>query len=149
MKILLSIILFLLLLATYACAAPTPPLGSRDIGCDKIKQKRENDICQSISRNLSWTWTGHAIISPGWRLGWDGLRTVYCEMNVNDEDLPILRPWAPGGEYNMNNDIDPRLRFGFEGLVRLLDNKDGKSTDHSILHPVYGDSYLLKDGCPK
>ena len=115
-------------------------MGSRDIGCSKVADPRGRQICGSVSQSLEWTWLGHAIVSPGWRLTWAGLRRVYCREKVSSADAPALA--------SMSRAADWRLQSAAEDLLRLVDAAAGRSkeAENSIFNPA-NPSYLLKDGC--
>jgi len=115
-------------------------MTSREIGCDKVDQLRAREICKSVSDSMEWTWMGHAIISPGWRLTSDGLRRVYCTEKIKESDLPTLE--------SLKRASDWRLQTAAEDLIRIVTNIGGTGTepDNSIFSPKNTD-YILKDGC--
>jgi hypothetical protein len=89
---------------------------------------------------MEWTWTGHAIISPGWRVTWNALRRLYCREKINRTDLTALE--------TMKRDSDWRLEDGADELIRLVGGSGGASTEpeNSIFNPA-NPHYVLKDGC--
>ena len=104
----------LLLLALTACA--DAGRLSRDLGCDALRNEREQQICRRIEGELEWTWTGHAIISPGWRPAIATARRVYCELPIKPTDAPALaRLTQPAG-----GRMDWRLPSAAQSLLRLL-----------------------------
>jgi len=119
---------------------PNGYMTSREIGCDKVDQLRAREICKSVSDSMEWTWMGHAIISPGWRLTSDGLRRVYCTEKIKESDLPTLE--------SLKRASDWRLQTAAEDLIRIVTNIGGTGTepDNSIFSPKNTD-YILKDGC--
>jgi hypothetical protein len=83
---------------------PSGYMVSRDIGCARASDARGRAICDSLASSMQWTWLGHAIISPGWRVTWPGLRDVYCRKHLESADVPILERLA-----------QPRLALGGRG----------------------------------
>ena len=88
---------------------------------------------------------GHAIVSPGWRMTWGGLRTVYCREHVGPADLAALdhlRSTADG----MGGDW--RLGDGAESLARMVKSARGDNAEpeNSIFNPA-NPSYILAGGC--
>jgi FlaA1/EpsC-like NDP-sugar epimerase len=72
---------------------------------------------------------GHAIIAPGWRLTWPGLRRVYCGQNIAAADIPALETLARAADW--------RLETGAANLLRLVAASGGKSDEPetSIFNP--------------
>ena len=135
-------VVVLLVFATLVVASfwPCGSIASRDIGCAMAQSTREREICRALSEALEWTWLGHAIIAPGWRLTWPGLRRVYCGQNIAAADIPALETLARAADW--------RLETGAANLLRLVAASGGKSDEPetSIFNPQNPD-YLLKDGC--
>ena len=119
---------------------PSGYMITRDIGCSKANSERGKDICDALSASMEWTWMGHAIVSPGWRVTWRGLGRVYCQEKITDDDLPMLEMLKRGSDW--------RLEFGADSLIRLAINSSGKQTEPetSIFNPNNAD-YILKNGC--
>jgi len=123
---------------------------------------------------MEWTWTGHAIISPGYRVTWESLRRVFCSLHIDSRDtrgLVHLVVWYRKGEWN-----DSRLEDGATSLLKLLGksalealpapesipNEMGKvrlehlrtdleitlSDDKFVYHPS-NPQYILRGGCPR
>jgi hypothetical protein len=95
-----------------AMAWPGKRMISRDIGCATVTPERAKTICQALSESMEWTWMGHAIISPGWRVTRNGLRQVYCRERPDAADLPALEYLKRGSDW--------RLQDGADGLIRLV-----------------------------
>jgi hypothetical protein len=123
-----------------AMAWPDPKMISRDIGCASVAPGRGNEICHALSDSMEWTWMGHAIISPGWRVTWPALRRVYCRESISAADIPALETLKQG--------LDWRLQYSADGLIRLVTNRDGNGSEPetSIFNPA-NPYYLLKGGC--
>jgi hypothetical protein len=119
---------------------PSGYMASRDIGCAKVHSGCGNDICNAISASMEWTWMGHAIVSPGWRVTWAGLGRVYCREKIAATDLPVLEELKRGSDW--------RLRDGADDLIRLVSSNGGNGTEseNSIFNPKNPD-YILKNGC--
>jgi len=119
---------------------PDKKMISRDIGCASRPSEREKKICQTLSDSMEWTWMGHAIISPGWRVTWNALRRVYCRKNINAADLTALETMKMGSDW--------RLQDGADELIRLVGSSGGSANEpeNSIFNPT-NPHYLLKDGC--
>lgn len=112
-------------------------MWSRDIGCESVENARGKDICAQLSRNMDWAWTGHSIISPGYRVTWATIRTVYCVLEIKKSDLAALEA--------LKDAEDWRLQSGAESLMRLI---RGGEDEASIFNPENPD-YILKSGCDK
>lgn len=125
---------------------------SKDMGCTGISDQRGSEICQSISKHLVWGWTGHAVISPGWKFDFESLKEVYCETKIRKDDFDILMNMCTNikGRGACTKPEDPRLSLALEGLINLVVGLDGGDafTKGTVYDPK-SDSYLLKDGCPK
>jgi hypothetical protein len=114
--------------------------ASRDIGCAKVQSGPERDICRALSEALEWTWRGHAIIAPGWRLTWPGLRQVYCGERIAAGDISALETLARGSDW--------RLEGGAGNLLRLVAASAGTSDEpETSIFNRRNPDYLLKDGC--
>jgi hypothetical protein len=129
--------LFLFLPAAFVAALcwPSGYMVSRDIGCGKT-DGRAREICQAISESMEWTWLGHAIISPGWRVTWNGVRGVYCREKLTAADLGALE--------TLKRASDWRLQDGAEDLARLIGGANEPA--NSIFNPK-NPAYILKEGC--
>jgi hypothetical protein len=108
---------------------------SRDIGCGSVQPGRRENICRALSDSMQWTWMGHAIISPGWRITWSGLRRVYCRQKISVADMAALE--------TLKRASDWRLQGGAEDLIRLV---GGGEPENSIFNSK-NEYYILKDGC--
>ena len=90
---------------------------------------------------------GHAIIAPGYKPSFEGIRNVYCALKIGKDDvkfLQILRQYDPTRRWMP----DWRLESGADMLLQIvanLDRADGESAS-SIFNPKNPD-YILKNGC--
>jgi len=119
---------------------PDKKMISRDIGCANVTPGRGNEICYALSDSMEWTWMGHAIISPGWRVTWNALRRVYCREKIDAADLKVLEAMKPGSDW--------RLHDGADELIRLVGSRLATTDEpeNSIFNPK-NPYYILKDGC--
>jgi hypothetical protein len=92
---------------------------------------------------MQWTWMGHAIVAPGFRVTWDGLARVWCATHITDADLPALEALRRASD-------DWRLESSASNLILILKNRDGAGgePENSIFHPK-NPSYILRNGCAK
>ena len=77
-----------LLLLSFSAAADG--LYTRDLDCERQPSPRAREICRALEGALEWTWTGHAIISPSFRIGFKGIRRVYCTVPITPRDTGLL-----------------------------------------------------------
>ena len=119
---------------------PDRKMISRDLGCANIAPGRGNALCQALSESMEWTWMGHAIISPGWRVTWSALRQVYCHERIAAADLPVLELLKQASDW--------RLQDGADGLMRLVGSTIGRRAEpeNSIFNPA-NPQYILKGRC--
>ena len=119
---------------------PDKKMISRDIGCASISSGRGREICQALSDSMEWTWMGHAIISPGWRVTWNALRRVYCQEKPGVKDLAVLESLKMGSDW--------RLQDGADELIRLVSNCNGLAyePENSVFNQT-NSQYILKGGC--
>jgi len=136
-----ALLLFLLSAVAYAFW-PQHGMGSRDLGCDR-QIGRAQEICLRLQRDMEWTWTGHAIISPGWRVTFASIARTYCAEHIRPDDISALRILRQSTK-------DWRAESGADFLIRLAQNKAGGEADDitSVVNPA-NPSYILKDGCSR
>src|ERR1044072_3543682 len=82
---------------------PGRAMASRDLGCARVEDPRGRRICETVSASLEWTWMGHAIISPGWRLTWPGLKHVWCRAEIQTRDRPGVVEIARGEDWPLEH----------------------------------------------
>lgn len=134
---------------------------SRNLGCDAYGP-RAQDICRSFGREMEWSWLGHAVISPGWRTTFEGMRRVYCKNHIALKDVPALKEMAG---YKPFKTTDWRLEQGVVGLLTLLraggeakaagipdgefDVRSGESfsTGSDSVFNEQNPAYILRNGC--
>jgi hypothetical protein len=71
-------------------SAVADSLYTRNLSCDRWAAPREQEICKALAREMQSTWTGHAIISPGFRVTFETVKQVYCALSVSPEDTHAL-----------------------------------------------------------
>jgi hypothetical protein len=120
---------------------PDERLRWRDLQCATVPDARAQVICRRLENEMRWTWLGHAIIAPGWRVGIESVRRTYCLENVSLRDVAAL-------EVLRRSTRDWRAELGAEFLIRLVRNKDGRGDEpvNSIFNPE-NPAFILKDGC--
>jgi hypothetical protein len=72
-------------------------MSSRDLHCGQFALGRSQAICYVLEGSMEWTWLGHAIVSPGWRPSYVGVKNVFCRLAITTADIPALIPmteWA-------------------------------------------------------
>lgn len=140
MKFILAFFFIALLAIAAALCWPSDYMMSKDIGCATASDARGKEICAALSESMEWTWMGHAIVSPGWRVTSNGLRETYCRTHVTAADIPALKELAKATDW--------RLESGADNLITLIENADGKGAkpENSVFHPKNG-HYILKGGC--
>ena len=137
-RIVFSIPILLLLCVVVYGLLPERGMGSRDLGCDQ-QPGRAQEICRRLEREMQWTWMGHAVISPGWRVTFESVARTYCAERVGPEDVQALQ--------NLRQTTkDWRAESGADSLIRLVGNRDGGENITSIFNPA-NPSFILKEGC--
>jgi len=134
-------------------------MSSRDLHCAQFALARSQAICHALESSMEWTWLGHAIVSPGWRPSFVGVKKVFCRLAITTADIPALIPmteWA-----GRSAPVDWRLQnsaqwlvylLGHEGLDRLTSDaareqvKLAISEATSIWNPE-NPAYPLRGGC--
>jgi len=138
-RIVFSIPILLLLCVVVYGLLPEHGMGSRDLGCDQ-QRGRAQEICRRLAREMQWTWMGHAVISPGWRVTFESVTRTYCAERVGPEDVQALK--------NLRRTTkDWRAESGADFLIRLVQNRDGGENITSIFNRAHP-SFILKGGCP-
>ncbi len=100
------LIAFLAIGLVLALCWPSGYMVSRDIGCARVHSGRGNHICNALSSSMEWSWMGHPIISPGWRMTWVGLGRVYCREKIIAADLPELQALKGGSDWRLQDGAD-------------------------------------------
>ena len=149
-------------------------LYSHNLECEKQTSKRSTEICAALQDALEWSWTGHAIISPGFRMDVNRVLKVYCVMPITNADTPILVEMALDSANSpenymaqINNGVLTLLSLlGTEALekfpdVTKIENETRRITAEylrkhimltisesstSIFSPFHP-QYILRDGC--
>jgi hypothetical protein len=150
-------------------------LYTRDLNCEQQPATRAKEICLALEGALAWRWTGHAIISPGFRMGFDGIRQVYCALPITHHDTQLLvdmdyASYSGSGvrQALINNgagwllsllgkqaiehfpDIDKiadKRRRSRAAYLKKIISLELEETSSSIFNPL-NKSYILNEGCP-
>src|SRR6187455_3418492 len=69
---------------------PSSGMAIRNLGCAQQADPRERQVCAALQEHMEWTWFGHAIVSPGWRVTFRTVREVYCGLSVGASDLAAI-----------------------------------------------------------
>ena len=126
----------LVMLAAGACAGARADVLERRLGCAAYAaEARAAELCQRLERGMQWTWFGHAIVAPGWRITWETLHKVWCEAGVGPPDAPALRLLARAREQ--------RLAGAADSLLHLIEQDQPENSILNAKHP----QYLLRSGC--
>ena len=138
----LSIWLFVAVEAAQDTLPRQTNITSRDLGCVGISDIRAGVICRRLQREMQWTWMGHAVISPGWRVTFQSVVRTYCGEKVSSKDIKSL-------ESLRRSMRDWRTESGADFLLRLVRSVDGSAhEDLSSIFNVHNPSYILRGGCP-
>ena len=94
-------------------------LYTRNLGCQEQTSGRAKVICHALAEALEWRWTGHAIISPGFRISFDGLRHVYCSLPITYRDTELLVDMAFHAE-SRSGTKQAQINHGVVALLLML-----------------------------
>ena len=120
---------------------PDESLRYRDLKCAFIPDARAQVICRRLQQEMQWTWFGHAIVAPGWRVGFDSVRRTFCTEHIGLEDISALKVLR-------HSTRDWRAELGADFLIRLVRNNDGNGNEpvNSIFNPQ-NPAFILKKPC--
>ena len=128
--------------AAHDAAPGQTNITSRDLGCAAVSDIRAGVICRRLQREMQWTWTGHAIIAPGWRVTFQSVVRTYCGEKVSSKDIEAL-------EALRKSSTDWRTESGADFLLRLVRSVDGSAReDANSIFNAHNPSYILNGGCP-
>lgn len=162
-------------LCLFAFPSAAGGLYSRDLDCGSQPSARGKKICRALEQALAWTWTGHAIISPSFRVNTESVRDVYCSLPITAEDTRTLIDMVVSPEViaefwqsQLDNGVrsllsmlgqhsldqfpplesiaDPRKRHTAQYLKEHISLTIAESSS-SIFSPSHR-LYILRDGCP-
>jgi hypothetical protein len=68
----------------------TDGLLRRDLACEDMSAGRAQKLCRALAKNMDWTWTGHSILSPSFRVTISGTRRTLCQQPVTPDDTLAL-----------------------------------------------------------
>lgn len=89
---------------------------------------------------MEYEFFGHAIPSFGYKVTFNTLRNAWCELNIKQSDLAILKEISRLRDWRVANGADDLLRLYYQ--VNNLDQEDKTS----VFNPT-NPSYILRDGC--
>ena len=113
----LAILLFL----SFSSPALAASLYSRDLFCKDWTASRGNEICRTLEREMEWTWTGHAIFSPSFRVTFETVRKTYCAISVSSQDTAALIDMVLAVERKTDGSVaEAQLLNGARFLLYLL-----------------------------
>ncbi|MEH6471928.1 MAG: hypothetical protein V7752_11810 [Halopseudomonas sp.] len=97
-------------------------LYSRDLACQQQVSPRAVELCHALQDALAWSWTGHAIISPGFRVDTERVRDLYCRLPVTATDTPALVEIALSAT-DASDKANVQLYSGTLSLLSMLGDK--------------------------
>ncbi|MFY9316956.1 MAG: hypothetical protein WAO95_15535 [Burkholderiales bacterium] len=139
-------LLIALLLPGILRASDYSPYG-RNIGCGEVASGRPQQICEAIAASLTWQWMGHAVLAPGNKPSFEGIRKVYCALQIGKGDVETLQRLRNYDPIRRRRP-DWRLESAADMLLRIVVNLDGRGDEpeNSVFNPKSAD-YILKSGC--
>jgi hypothetical protein len=137
MAIVRDVLLFATLAAAVGANARADVLD-RSLGCAAYAgDARAGELCTRLERGMQWTWMGHALPAPGWRITRDTLRRVWCEARLGPSDAPALR--------TLSRARDGRLEGAAGSLLHLIAQDEPENSILNAHHP----QFVLRQGCGK
>lgn len=96
-------------------------LYSRNLSRSRFSAARERQICETLQWEMEWTWTGHAIVAPSFRVTFDTVKKVYCALSVAAHDTPSLVSMVVQTERKTDGTMaDMQLQNGSRFLLYAL-----------------------------
>jgi hypothetical protein len=151
----------------------TDGLLRRDLACENISAGRSQELCRALAKNMDWTWTGHAILSPSFRVTISGTRRIHCQQPITPDDTLALieifistqtRPGMAAAQLNNGSRFILNM-LGDDALAQFPEPGEGRddhkklATDHlreeialavtssaNIFNPSHA-NYVLRGGC--
>jgi hypothetical protein len=80
----------ILLALSFSSPALAASLYRRNLSCKDWTATRSNEICRMLEWEMEWTWTGHAVFSPSFRVTFENVRKTYCAISVSSQDTAAL-----------------------------------------------------------
>ena len=97
-------------------------LYTRNLECDIQVSIRTIEICTAPQDALEWSWTGHAIISPSFRIDIDRVKDVYCSLPITSGDTSTLIDMAVDSA-NSSKMYKVQINNGVLSLLSMLGTK--------------------------
>ena len=134
----LSLRLSGLLTMAIALSTGCAHMSRRRMECPQRQDPREREICEAISHEIKFFYTGrHALLLLEFQMPGGVAPRLYCELHIQPADLPALQ--------SLVRSSDSRLSGTAQSLQELLQGRD-QPLD-STYNPD-NPNYLLKHGCP-
>jgi hypothetical protein len=155
-----AFLVVLFVVAVFASTGCTKGIGARDLDCGALREARGVQICQKIERELEWTWTGHAILAPGWRPSFATARRVFCDLPVNAADAPVLARMKQHADWRPQSAAQSQLNLLGAAAIAALNSagavyrpiveeiEQSIGDEVSIFNRTNPD-YVLKGGCAR
>ena len=162
-------------LSATSTLAAADALYRRSLSCESWTNNREREICQALEREMEWTWTGHAIVAPSFRVTFNTVKQVYCALPTTPRDTrPLIdivvtlerKPAGTMASLQLANGSRFLLYLLGERALKAFPARDNSWDDRSwrmvetLREDVARDSadpgmiwnkanpqYLLRDGC--
>jgi hypothetical protein len=137
-------------LVIFTASAEADSLYTRNLACDSRFAARELAICKALERDLEWVWTGHAIISPGYRTTFESARRMFCSLPIAAEDtrslvmLNLLGQQALDGFPGRQSDWD---ECAWQIAKNLREKISANINDPGMIWHPQNPQYLLRGGC--
>ena len=112
----------LIALCLFSMQSAANGLYSRNLLCDNQASRRSREICTALQDALEWSWTGHAIISPSFRISTERLKDVYCSLPIVPGDTSELIDMVASTE-NSSEMYKIQINSGVMSLLSLLGEK--------------------------
>lgn len=111
-----------LVLLLLSSASAADALYSRNLSCEQQSSSRTQEICRALEQALEWTWTGHAILSPSYRVGTQRIRQIYCTLPIMAKDTESLVDMALRSA-SQSGMVQLQINIGVRSLLLLLGNQ--------------------------
>ena len=114
-----QIVLIVLIIFSFPAAAAADRLYTRNLACGNQSSERSVQICTALQAALAWGWTGHAIISPGFRLKTERMRDLFCSLPITEADTSNLINMALESA-NLSGMLHAQINNGALTLLSML-----------------------------
>ena len=163
------------LLWMFSLTSAADGMYTRNLACENQSSVRAKEVCRALEPALEWTWLGHAIVSPSYRMKTERVVNVYCSLPITADDIPALVDMAIVSQFTdgmrqaqINNGVLSLLSLlgqktidHFPALDKISDKRKRAAAGYlkqqieltiaesspSIFSPSHR-QYILRDGCP-